>query len=328
MVNDGVNQIFTYTEAATPTVGSVRVSGEDVIISGVNFQSSSPNGVSVKLIRHSARIRRNAEGDANESEEERTYSQTVHADESPEDKQVLMPLLDENGTIVLDENGMPLMVHDESTSGEPSPQSDLFDELDATTDFWGVFTNSSVKSYNQSKVMGAWRVGGSQPIVASQPDQPDLQVTRIKRQINETSYPCIISSVNDTSILCTASGILAGRYELEVSVEGLGDAIVNVTNVTVATMLVGVMPSSGSVHGDSMLTITGYAFIPGVTQVRIDEQYECEIVSINSTSVICRSPPHAAGEVNLVVTVGDGGPNLILNYSYTQDKTPALVTVR
>lgn len=116
---------------------------------------------------------------------------------------------------------------------------------------------------------------------------------------------------------------------MSVSVEGLSDAVTSVSTdsavVTVDITLSTVTPSVGSVFGGTLLTVAGFGFVPGAMEVNIDDLYECKVVTVTSNTITCRSPPHAAGAVNVVVTGGSGKKTL--GFVYSDDKSPTITAV-
>lgn len=76
-----------------------------------------------------------------------------------------------------------------------------------------------------------------------------------------------------------------------------------------------VSPSSGSVAGGSRVTITGLYFAPNAT-VAIAGIPALNVNVINDTTITATTPPHAAGMVNITVTVVTATGTLAGGYTY------------
>ena len=106
-----------------------------------------------------------------------------------------------------------------------------------------------------------------------------------------------ILSANDTFITAGISGGLPGLFEVNVIKTGFGNAIANPTsanNFAYEVLVTGVSPSSGSIGGGTLITITGKNFVPDAldTMVTIGNELNqlCTIESISETEIKCRTP--------------------------------------
>ncbi len=73
---------------------------------------------------------------------------------------------------------------------------------------------------------------------------------------------------------------------------------------------------SGTAAGGTIVTITGTDYIDGVTSVAFGGVL-ASVSSVNATTIVCTTPPHAVGLVDLVVFVS--GVPVTLNNAYTFD---------
>lgn len=72
-----------------------------------------------------------------------------------------------------------------------------------------------------------------------------------------------------------------------------------------APTVTGLLPSSGPIGGGTWVTISGSGFA-GTTGVRFGTAQALAVVVVSGTELRAEAPPHAAGTVDVVVTVPDG----------------------
>ena len=83
-----------------------------------------------------------------------------------------------------------------------------------------------------------------------------------------------------------------------------------------APTVTSVSPSSGSSGGATGVTITGTNFLSGAT-VSFGGNAATNVTVVSSTSITARTPTHATGAVNVVVTNSDGQSGTLSNgYTY------------
>ncbi|ROT76058.1 hypothetical protein C7M84_005368 [Penaeus vannamei] len=205
--------------------------------------------------------------------------------------------------------------------------SELFGaDFESSSDFWKSVTGTHTASFEEIAARGAWRVAGSARTKEGE------RTSRIKRQTREdevTSQKCKIILLSDTSIVCDTSLVAAGHYEVSVGVEGVGNALTHedAALVTLVPLVDSVTPGQGSVHGESLLTITGAGFSPEDVAVAVGG-VACPLESQSVTSLTCRSPVHAEGLVDVVVTSAGLDASAASKYAYTVAKTPVLRRVK
>lgn len=126
-------------------------------------------------------------------------------------------------------------------------------------------------------------------------DASDFKVWLIPDDASGTTYECNVVSSNSTSITCRLSGGKKGDYRVKVHMEGKGYSMPTSTDkdlfkyrLTVSS----ITPSSGSVVGGTVLTITGTNFstILNENQVVIGESGfdYCIILTATATELTCR----------------------------------------
>ncbi|XP_063605340.1 fibrocystin-L-like [Penaeus indicus] len=300
-VSNLASSVFTYSAAATPSVTSVSQSGSSLTISGSAFGTNSA-AVSVVLTFTSSRRRR-------------SIPEEVPEDPAPVRGHFLVP--DESNVEVdLDMD----VVRD---SYKPVVHTGLFDDMGADSHFWGTFTKTNARNFEESKALGAWRIGGSKRVAKA--EAPVAAVVREKREASQTTYECTPTSVTDTTIVCDTSDLPAGSYAISLSVDGLGDASVDsgVGAVTTAAVVSTISPTEGSVNGGALLTISGSSFTPGDLNVTVDG-LECEIQTETIDTITCLTPVHAAGVASVAVTSGGVTTNSPTDFTYDSAKTPVL----
>ncbi|XP_048254094.1 fibrocystin-L-like [Haliotis rufescens] len=138
--------------------------------------------------------------------------------------------------------------------------------------------------------------------------------------------PCVVSgSVSDTSIMCDVGDVPVGTHTIDVRLKGKGKAVTSSTVQSLATIS-SFSPSSGSVNGEVILTITGNGFVTNSIAVTVDGN-SCTIVSVHETNISCIAPSHAAGSVDVVVTsAGTTYPSETFTYSSAATPTVSSVT--
>lgn len=77
-----------------------------------------------------------------------------------------------------------------------------------------------------------------------------------------------------------------------------------------------VAPNAGPIGGGTPVTITGTGFQVGAT-VTIGGVAATSVVVVSDTSITCVTPAHAAGPVDVVVTVGAESTTLVSGFTYT-----------
>lgn len=149
---------------------------------------------------------------------------------------------------------------------------------------------------------------------------------------------CTISSITDTEIVCTidpGSDLKTGeKHYIRVFVHNNGYAQ-NVQGSNFAFALsphVGALtPASGSLAGNTKVTLTGAGFTSGEVEVKIGLSV-CEIESFSYTEIICITPAQSSASTEeITVTIG-GFPATCkvgggCNYDYADGSTPKITAI-
>ncbi|XP_068250285.1 fibrocystin-L-like [Palaemon carinicauda] len=308
--SDSVSSTYIFSAAATPTVSAVDVSGEAITITGSSF-GTSPSEVTVTITVASGRHRRSVDEDTPAETKRREIRYQTTFDDDDE-----MYGYDEEA-------------ESSRSTRRPKISSDLFDLPEAETGFWGKFTNTNAKTFEESVRLGAWKVAGSnsQYVQKLQAAHEEC-ILRAKRQTSPgtTTYTCTVTSVSSTTISCTASGIPANTYSIDVNVAGVGAAESSLSFITILPFISGISPTLGSTNGGALLTISGSGFTPGDVSVALDGT-DCPLESEASDSLSCRVPAHAAGSVSVVVTSSSVSATSSTDFTYASTVTPLLTNI-
>lgn len=161
---------------------------------------------------------------------------------------------------------------------------------------------------------------------------------------------CEITSSTANMITCTLGVGQVGQKPL--SIEVLDYGIATITNdlyINYTMSLAHVMPTSGSVAGGTIITITGYGFLQDTTScpttnntmlcsdwtisVDINGQ-SCSILSTNSTDITCRTSMGSAGAANVTVTANCCQDNslqftdtIVGGFSYNSSVTATVTSI-
>jgi len=121
------------------------------------------------------------------------------------------------------------------------------------------------------------------------------------------SSPCGGTTVIFSSlIVCTAPAHAAGVVDITVTnTDGQLSTLTDSYTYTTPPAVTSISPVSGTTGGGTLATITGTSFSPDAS-VTIGGS-PCPVVSVaSSTSIVCRTPAHAAGAADVVVTNSNG----------------------
>ncbi len=143
-------------------------------------------------------------------------------------------------------------------------------------------------------------------------------------------------SIGGAGLRCTVSGTAVATGITITLANFTGGTTLNATsgctdsgsNTNVAFALpyvTSVSASSGPAAGSTAVTITGLGF-SGVTGVTFGGNAATGVSTVNSTTVTCTTPAHAAGAVNVVVTNGDTTTATGTN-AYTYVAAPTVTSV-
>ena len=111
-------------------------------------------------------------------------------------------------------------------------------------------------------------------------------------------YQMKVLSASDTLIKAGIPGGLPGMFDVNVIKAGFGNAVPNPTTAndfTYEVFIDSIFPTSGSIGGGTLITITGRNFVDDVldTMVTVGNELNqlCKIEKITKTEIQCRTPP-------------------------------------
>lgn len=329
---------YTYSEALTPSVSGMSISGETVTLTGQNF-GTDKDMLSVTLILDTARTRstRSLEAedegeveelsdDDNEVEMDEDYVEDFADDEEME--RMISGYFDESEMSSAD------VVREEKAKRylHRRLKLALADVVEAEEGFWGSFTGTGAKTFRETVMMGAWRMAGTS-ITKTEEDAAEDDETPVVRQTRSiedlpTEYTCVVTVTSDSEATCTVSGLPAGSYSVEASLDGAGYALTGEVTAAAAPVVSSITPTSGSVNGGLLLTIAGSGFIDGDTTVAIGSS-ACVVEDVTSGSIACRVAAGTDGTVESVVVTVTGSSPITAASAFTYDAsvTPALDSV-
>ncbi len=138
-----------------------------------------------------------------------------------------------------------------------------------------------------------------------------------------------IAANGHASVTLTANGT-QGTYSVTAGAAGTTPATVSFTLTNAVTpppfTVTTIAPSSGTTAGGEAVTITGTGFAAGAT-VSIGGVACTNVQVVTSTTLTCTTGAHAAGTVDVAVTVGGTTKTLVGGYTYTAGNTPPTLTL-
>jgi hypothetical protein len=127
-----------------------------------------------------------------------------------------------------------------------------------------------------------------------------------------------VTFVSSTTIKATTGASAAGAAEVTVTVDGRsGTLAAAFTYVALPPPTIsGISPASGTTAGGTAVTVTGTNFAAGATTVTFGGTAATGVVVASSTSLQAVTPARAAGQADVVVTVGGQGGTLPKGFTY------------
>ncbi|KAK3879633.1 hypothetical protein Pcinc_015818 [Petrolisthes cinctipes] len=332
-VMDMSDKNYNYTESATPTITSLSVSATTFTISGTNFGTDSSK-VTITLVPSNAGKKRSLEEELEEEEEEMEVS-VEEQDELFEDEdwfehaqmaERMMSMRREESELMEETYG-PHTIHERHI---PKLQTRQHSHMsDDVVEFWGKLTGTEARSFHETRKLGVWRVGGSalRRKCIECIEEEEGEMVREKRQTNDNTVSCTVTSTTDSEIQCDAPEASAGSYTAVVNIEGSGNAaVVGSNQVTAVPVISNFSPTEGSTNGGSVITITGSAFDPSDVTVTIGS-VSCDVMSATTTSITCQTMTHEAATLTVKVMSGGEEGTATNSYTYSVDKTPVLTSL-
>lgn len=148
--------------------------------------------------------------------------------------------------------------------------------------------------------------------------------TKLSLKVGDTD--CLIQDgITNTQAECFLVSSAAGdnALTLENTDSGAGIVASGVVFAGVPT-LSSVTPTTGSVAGGTLLTLSGNGFTPDIS---ISMAYQsCNIRSISQTQVTCVTPPYFTAEADIQITAGSiTFP--VIKFQYTDAATPTITSI-
>ena len=217
---------------------------------------------------------------------------------------------------------------------EPEYMNPIFANEKAEEDrFIQKMTNDRYASLEESLERGLWlEAGGNSPDAENEdPEYPEYLEREApgKDDSSETlDIKLKVSSVKDTEIVVQApNDIPAGGYDLQVRVDNIGFAL-NSQTVTSELVVSSVTPTGGSVHGGTVITLSGWGFHKDtIVNMKGTSEYSCKILTVSGTKVTCKTTQAEAGEFDVMLS--SGGSNITAgSFQYSENLSPNIDTVR
>ncbi len=112
--------------------------------------------------------------------------------------------------------------------------------------------------------------------------------------------PATITAVTSTAITCTTPAHVAGAVDVVVS--GNGQSATLAAGFAYLPGLTSLDVAAGTASGGTVVTITGSGFASGGTLVAFGGALAA-LTSVNATTIVCTTPAHAAGAVDVLIVV-------------------------
>jgi hypothetical protein len=129
-----------------------------------------------------------------------------------------------------------------------------------------------------------------------------------------------VTVVSTTTITCTTPAHSAGTVDVEVTNLFGSDTLPNSYTYGSPPTVDSVVPNEGSVDGGTSVVITGSEFTNTAdTTVTFGGTGATNVFVVNSTTISCDTPAHAAGAVDVVVTNSNGTGTLPNGFTYVEN---------
>ena len=138
------------------------------------------------------------------------------------------------------------------------------------------------------------------------------------------NVPATIMSTDGTTLVATIQNVPAGSNDVVVrhTSNGKADGSLSVTGTPVISSI---LPSSGSIHGETEITISGNGFVDGDTTVTIGGA-ACSVISTSLSQVVCITPARSAGSASVDVT-SNSVSYTSDSFTYATGSTPTVTSI-
>ncbi len=126
--------------------------------------------------------------------------------------------------------------------------------------------------------------------------------------------------VDSATITCTTSAHVSGTADIAITTAGGTGTGSSAFVYLAAPTVVSVSPNVGTIAGGTAVTITGSAYVNGVT-ITFDGITATGVVVVNTTTLTCITPSHSAGPVAIVVATPGGSVMLAGGYYFADGPT-------
>ncbi|KAJ8313322.1 hypothetical protein KUTeg_009108 [Tegillarca granosa] len=139
---------------------------------------------------------------------------------------------------------------------------------------------------------------------------------------------CYVTSTSPTEVICNITTVPCGTQKVELWVTGKGKATSGGSNdqITSQSIISSVTPSTGSIHGGTILQIDGNGFKQGQTTVTVGGK-ACNIEDLNLAQIKCKTPSNSAGTFNIAVSVQNCLNYPSKSFQYTMADTPVVSSI-
>ena len=145
--------------------------------------------------------------------------------------------------------------------------------------------------------------------------------------LTENSYEGTVSSVSDTSLTFTFDELPAGTYEVIVNIQGgKGNAAGSIGQLTSRMSITGISPSSGSIHGGQLITISGGGYSGNVSDTTVSiGDADCDVKTVSPAQITCvtSSCTESCGDVEVT---SNSISKTSSDFSYLSASTPQVAT--
>ena len=127
--------------------------------------------------------------------------------------------------------------------------------------------------------------------------------------------------VNPTTITCNSPAHAAGAVDVQVSTSSGSDTLTDGFIYYGAPTITDVDPDNGTKNGGTSVTITGTNFTAvGQTVIVFGGVKATGVLVVSSTTIVCTTPAHAAGTVNVVLLNAYGSDTLTDGYTFNEEE--------
>lgn len=141
--------------------------------------------------------------------------------------------------------------------------------------------------------------------------------------VGGTSCGSVLTSA--TSINCVVPSHATGSVNIQVTnTDGQTTTVNSAYTYNPAPVVSSISPTGGALAGGTTVTVTGTGFLSGATLAF--GSTNCSNPLVSSTQIVCATPAHALGSVNVTVTNTDAQSSLLTN-GFTYEAAPTVTSI-